>query len=110
MFATAGMGGGAGIPGRFVEPMPGDGGRFGIAGAPGGCDCDCGPTPGGSPPGIRGKPGDMDESSVTGLSRTKLRLFGKSKVNSPELRSSMFTEFGQLVAVISTRKKFVPTV
>jgi len=99
----------AGIPGRFVGPMPCGGGRFGMVGAPG--VCECGPTPGGSPPGICGKPGGMgDEFSVTGFNRTKLRLLGKSKFSSPELRSRMSTGFGQFVAVFSTRRKFVPTV
>src|ERR1017187_3645165 len=109
-FGMAGIGGGAGIPGRFPGLMPCGASRFGIAGKPAGGDC--GPTPGGSPAGICGKPGGImvDEFSVTGLRRTKLRLLGKSKVNPPELRSKMSTGFGQLVAVISTRTKFVPTV
>jgi hypothetical protein len=89
--------------------MFGGGGGFGIAGIPVGCGC--GLTLGGRPPGIGGKPGGVAaEFSATGWRRTKLRLFGKSNVSSPELRSKMSTGFGQLVAVISTRKKFVPAV
>lgn len=108
-FGMAGIDGGAGIPRRFVGPIPCGVGGFGIAGKPAGGDC--GPMPGGSPAGICGKPGGIwGEFSAAGLRRTKLRLLGKSRVNSPELRSRMSTGFGQLVAVISTHKKFVLTV
>ena len=107
-----GMAGMAGPPGADCSPTPG--GIFGMAGIGGGAGKpaggDCGPTPGGIA-GMAGKPGGgADGFSTAGLSRTKLRLFGKSRVNSLELRSKMSTGFGQLVAVISTRKKFVPTV
>lgn len=107
---SGGIVGGPGIPGsagKFVGPMP-DGKLFGIAGMPGGRDC--GPTPGGSPAGICGKPGGVDKFSATGFNRTKLRLCGKSKVSVPESRFKMSTGFGQFVAIISTRRKFVPTV
>jgi hypothetical protein len=114
-------GGRAGI----FDPAPNGAGIAGIGGAPG---ADCGPVPGGKLPGgigpapngagIPGKPGAAAvATSVAGFTCTKLRLFGKSSVSVPELRSRMSTGFGQparelseLVTVISTRNEFVPAV
>src|ERR1039458_548375 len=70
--------------------------------------------PGGKPPGGIGIPSGPGvaamAASVADFRCTKLRLFGKSSVSAPELRSRMSTGFGQLVEVISTRNDFVPAV
>src|ERR1035441_5179017 len=72
---------------------------------------DCGPMPGGNPPGgigIPSGPGAIGvAASEVDFKCTKLRLFGKSSTSAPELRSRMSTGFGQLVAVISTRNEVV---
>ncbi len=71
----------------------------------------CGPMPGGKPPGGMGIPGAPTVvASDAGFTYTKLRLFGKSSVSAPVLRSRMSTGFGQFVAVFSTRNESVPTV
>ena len=89
----ADIGGGAGIPRRFVGPML------------------CGASMGTAPAGVA-TAGTREGADAPPLSasRTKLRLFGNSSVSSRVLRSRMFTGFGQLVAAISTRNEFVPTV
>ena len=60
---------------------------LGMVGIDGATGADCGPMPGGKPPGgigIPGIPGAPTVAvSVAGFTCTKLRLFGKSKVSAP---------------------------
>src|ERR1017187_10028018 len=94
IFGTDGRGGIAGMAGEICVCglMPGgSAGIFGMAGIGGATSADCGPMPGGKPPvgiGISGTPGvGAVAAFVAGFKYTKLRLFGKSNVSSPELRS-----------------------
>ncbi len=117
IFGMTGRGGIGGMTGAVCVcgPTPGGGaGILGMVGIGGATGVDCGPMPGGNPPGGNGIPGIPGaptlEASVADFRCTKLRLFGKSSVSVPELMSRMSTGFGQLVAVISTRNEVVPTV
>ena len=76
-----GMDGGAGMPGKFVGPMPG-GKRGGIGGGAEGLPgWDCGPMPGGGPAGAAGNPGGMPEEVwVASLNRTKVLFIGATRV------------------------------
>ena len=69
------------------------------------------PSAGSGMAGMAGKPGGRAVVfSTAGFNFTKLRLFGKSNVSSPEFKSSRFTGSGRLEAVTSTRRQFVPAV
>src|ERR1019366_7088008 len=84
---------GGGIIGIGGIPPPG--GIFGIEGI-------CG---------MAGKPGGAEEASLdAAFSRTKLRLFGKSSVISPDGQSRRSTGFGRSRAATSTRRQLVPAV
>ena len=93
-------GGGAGIGGKAGIWAP----AGTLAAGP-----DCGPMPAGR--GMGGMPGGSGAAfELAGLSRTKLRLCGKTSVSAPEDSSTRSTGWGRLVAVTSMRSWLVPTV